>query len=386
MQHGSWALLWLAMLLFSSVGAAFRAGFWAATFFAAGSWLSAHRIGFRKARKSGTAAKNINALTRQSFISTCLHSRAEDVFVFAIVITELEFGNVKRQILLGNIMESTDEPSLDHRPKRLNRIDVNRADNVLAALVIDERMREVLAEPAIAAMRIGAKQADLMRNCRAHEGAQALAGDAINDSSHYLTLAADSAHYNGLAGTTRAARRAGAPGTAALALVPVLGLAADICLIDLDNADQLAETLIGEAGPDPVAHVPSGLIAAKAQHPINLQGANAFLAGHHQMDNAEPVAERLVCILENGADQDGKAVRGIGGGASHALPVESHGAMLFDGHIATAGAANANGPAVLDQIFPTGILMREHGLELRYRQLVDPLLYFLGHGEVPYRV
>ena len=65
-------------------------------------------------------------------------------------------------------MESTDDAALNDRPEALNRIGVNRADNVLGLGVVDGGMRITgLAE--VANRLIGAEQANLVRDCLANE-------------------------------------------------------------------------------------------------------------------------------------------------------------------------------------------------------------------------
>ena len=39
---------------------------------------------------------------------------------------------------------------------------------------------------------------------------------------------------------------------------------------------------------------------------IDLQGADALLAGEHQVNDAEPVAKRLVRVLKDGPDRDAR--------------------------------------------------------------------------------
>ena len=41
---------------------------------------------------------------------------------------------------------------------------------------------------------------------------------------------------------------------------------------------------------------------------LNLEGANALLAGEHQMNDPEPVPQRLVRVLEDRPGDDGEAI------------------------------------------------------------------------------
>src|SRR5262249_5521084 len=145
--------------------------------------------------------------------------------------------------------------------------------------------------------------------------------------------------------------------------MPVLSLPADESFVHLNDTHELAEVLIRQPSADTVAHVPSGAIGTEAHETVDLKGANALLAGHHQMDDPKPVPHRLVRILEHCPDQHGEAVAVRL--TSPALPMER---LCRDGmnfHVTAAGAVHSLGPAIGREICPAGILMREHGLELR---------------------
>jgi hypothetical protein len=89
--------------------------------------------------------------------------------------------------------------------------------------------------------------------------------------------------------------------------VAVPGFAADESFIDLDNAAQLFG-MFDQRNADAVAHVPGRFVRAEAHVAHDLQRAHAFLAGEHQVDDAKPLAERLIRVLENRADDMGEAV------------------------------------------------------------------------------
>jgi hypothetical protein len=96
--------------------------------------------------------------------STFSDRRSEDVRVVTIVIAELEFSDIERQIFVAHLVECPDHAALDQRPKALNRVRVNRADDVLAGVMVDLFVRVGFAEPRIAFPLVGAKQADFVRD------------------------------------------------------------------------------------------------------------------------------------------------------------------------------------------------------------------------------
>src|ERR1700733_15215716 len=81
---------------------------------------------------------------------TSAYRRPEDVRVHAVIIAELEFRDVQRQIFPADFVEAADDPAFEDRPEPLNRIRVDRADDVLSRTVIDNRVRELFAKVGIA--------------------------------------------------------------------------------------------------------------------------------------------------------------------------------------------------------------------------------------------
>ena len=58
------------------------------------------------------------------------YRRIEDVRIETIIISELKFRNVQRQVLGADFVERANNTALQDPPKALNRIRVNRANNV----------------------------------------------------------------------------------------------------------------------------------------------------------------------------------------------------------------------------------------------------------------
>src|SRR5436853_871786 len=92
--------------------------------------------------------------------ATCYRS-LENFRVVAIVVTELEFRDVQRQVLFADLVERADDAALQQRPEAVNGLRVHHAVNVFAARVVHDLMREALAQLAVAFVFIGRDQADL---------------------------------------------------------------------------------------------------------------------------------------------------------------------------------------------------------------------------------
>src|SRR6516225_9427139 len=221
-------------------------------------------------------------------------------------------------------MERTHDPALHDRPEAFDAVGVDRADDVLAASVIDRAAPVVEVEEIVSAVLIRAEQAYSPRYGFVDE---AIDGRAVEFGDHLgddVALALDRANDGRLVGTdTAAAPSAPAVITMPLAGVPVLPLAADECLIQFDDADKLLELLVLQSDANLVAHGPRGFVGAEAHVTLHLQGADALLAGKHEMDHAEPLAQWLVGVLEDRADEMREAV-GSALAAVRALPLPSH--------------------------------------------------------------
>lgn len=301
----------------------------------------------------------------------------EDFRIVSIVVAELELRNVQRQILGADLMERADNTALEDRPEALNRIRVHSADNVLAAFMVHALVLRVVAHSFEDEGFVSRQQANLVRHHFAHECLRVLFGHPAENASDNVTLALDSADDRGLAGPS-------APTTAApLAPVAIVVLAAVPCVIDLDNAHQLAELLVLQSGADAVAHVPSGFVGTETHIAVDLPRANAFLASEHQMDDFEPVPQIDVRVLENGADKVREPISAPLP-AVRALPFPLHSFERINPIAATARAMDALGPAVADQVGIAGILVGKHRLELGDGHLDDlPWLLRSGHDGSP---
>lgn len=159
--------------------------------------------------------------------------------------------------------------------------------------------------------------------------------------------------------------------------MPVLGFAADKCFVHFHDTDQFAEIFVAHTDAEPMAHIPSGFVGAEAHSPVDLQGADALLAGQHHVQNAKPVAERLVGILENRAADMTETV-GRRNATLIALPMPRHRAVLADVRSAATGTFDAIRPAVADKVGATRILGGERLFPLTYGHLMNVLTSHIG--------
>ena len=107
-------------------------------------------------------------------ISASLNRRPEDVGVEAVVVAELKFRDVERQVLAADLVEAAHDAALQERPEAVNALRVHDAINVLLLGVLDEGMVERLAKVTIAGVLISGNERDLIADCFVDELIQGL--------------------------------------------------------------------------------------------------------------------------------------------------------------------------------------------------------------------
>jgi hypothetical protein len=86
--------------------------------------------------------------------------RSEDIHIAAVIIAELEFRNIQWQILFADLVESAHDAALNERPEALDRLSMDRTNDVLTITVADGGVREFVAELAVRTVVVGAEQAE----------------------------------------------------------------------------------------------------------------------------------------------------------------------------------------------------------------------------------
>src|SRR5258708_629673 len=161
--------------------------------------------------------------------------------------------------------------------------------------------------------------------------------------------------------------------------MPVLRLASDERFVHLDNAHELAEIFVLQARTDSVAHIPSGFIRAETHDTLHLESGDALFTGQYHVNDAKPVAQRLVRVLENrpGNNREPIAIRR----ALLALPMPLARFEVINTGVATTRTINPLGPTAGFQIRLTGIVIDEQSLQLADGHLVDGFNF--GHDNLP---
>jgi hypothetical protein len=101
--------------------------------------------------------------------SASINCLSEYVLVQPVIIPELEFGNIQREIFLADFVEGSDHAALQDRPKAFDGLRMDSSDDVLAASMINSGMGVVLGKGIVAPELIGAEQADFRRDGLMHK-------------------------------------------------------------------------------------------------------------------------------------------------------------------------------------------------------------------------
>lgn len=313
------------------------------------------------------------------YASAACYRLFEDIGVVAVVVAKLELCDVERQVFFADLMIGADDTALNQRPKAINCLSVHRTDHVFASGMINRLMRIFLAEVLVANPLIAAQQADLIGNGLTDEAFQSRGLNILDDAGDNVAFAADRTSNDSLASA------AGSAATiSALALVPVLGEAADESFINLDDTNELFELLVLQCRANAVAHVPSGFVGTEAHVAMDLSGADTLLAGQHKVDDAEPLPQVHIRVLEDRPGNVGEPITARA--AIRALPFPLHGFERIDPRTAAAGAIDAIGPAMGHEVGVAGILVRKGRFPLGNGHLVDLAgLFSAGHDGSPFR-
>jgi hypothetical protein len=215
--------------------------------------------------------------------------------IVAVVEAPFKFIEVGGKMLDADLMVGADHGPLEQAPDVLDGVRVNVAPDPFFGGMIDGDMLCVgvpdalVADPAVRVDRCRSVIYDLVQEAMecstipaAYEAEPDLAA-SLNGSDDDRLVAA-------------AVRPAAASG--ALAAVP--------SLIGLDDPGEL-HPVVGHRGADAMAEIPGGLIG-DAQHPLQLVCANALLGLAHDVDGKEPLPQRQLRVVEDGADADAELV------------------------------------------------------------------------------
>ncbi len=140
-------------------------------------------------------------------VSATRYSGTKYVHVLSIVVPKLKLGDVQRHVFGADLMIGADNTALHQRPKTLNCVGVDRADNVLVFAVVNHFMRERSRQIDVAGPSIRSQQANLVGNGFPDKLGYACAINAFQNASDDFALALDCADNADLTGARAAPYR-----------------------------------------------------------------------------------------------------------------------------------------------------------------------------------
>lgn len=237
------ALGWLAMLTALWVWCVYHDYFWASLVFVAASLIGAGLI-------ICFFSENVSTVLGNDASATC-YSRGEDIRIFPVVVSKLKFGNVERQILAADFVEAAHDAAFDQRPETINRLRVDRADNVFAGGMPHNAVGKVLADVTITASVVRRQEANFVGNGFADKALQSIHIHTLDNAGDDRSFALDRPNNCDLSGSGAARGIV----VTALVAMSVMGLPTNVGFVNLNHASELIGLVLTEASADAIAHV-----------------------------------------------------------------------------------------------------------------------------------
>ena len=294
--------------------------------------------------------------------SASSYSAPENIRVLRIIETELKLREIKRQVLFAYMMIVADDATLEQAPERIEVLGMHFAayifaSGVLHCIVLITESGEI----AVSGVLVGCDQTYPIAHGFADETIERCRIGMFDHLTDYVTLSADSTFNRGLIATEPAL-------TALLIPMAILVFTAHIGFVHFDDTHELLKIRIMHRGAQAVAHEPCCSIRAGADHSMNLQCADTFLAGQHQVQDFEPDEKLIVGILENGSNVQREA---IGKRTAFVALPRPRALGLVKLLIAATRASRTSGPAALHEIALAGIFVGKKPIKVGNGHLPD---------------
>ena len=204
-------------------------------------------------------------------VSASSYRPPENIVVVAIVVSERKLVQVKRKVLLADVVVGANNAAFNQGPERVQCLRVDFTANVLADLMLDSLMRIFPVQLAVSNVIIGCEEFHLRANRFGDELLKRVSAEIFDNAADHISFATDRPNHASFS-RSNSARTSGCP------LVPmfILFSSANKGFVYLNDSHQSLKVRIGHARPESVAHVQRGRIRA-ANLPLNLLELMPFL-------------------------------------------------------------------------------------------------------------
>jgi hypothetical protein len=118
-------------------------------------------LAFTSPSHSSPMAENAPVFCGVSGVSATTYGRAEDVRVVPVIVAELKFRNIQRQILAADLVEAAHDAALQQRLEAVNGLRMHHAIDVLPRGMIDGTVIVNLVQRIVGSVLVSRDQADL---------------------------------------------------------------------------------------------------------------------------------------------------------------------------------------------------------------------------------
>ena len=199
-------------------------------------------------------------------------------------------------MLLTDLMERSDDGSLEERPDSLNPVGVNVPDNPLLGGVVDRLMAGVMIlDSKVRLQFVGVDRFGFVLHRPLDEVMEGITPDVGDSFKSDLAATLDRPSHPSLSGAGARAN--------------TLSSTTHKRFVYFDDSKQrrAVERVITHCFPDAVAHVPCRLVT-NAEATMQLVSRDTFLGLTHHVDGKEPFSQRDVGVVHDGSGCHGELV------------------------------------------------------------------------------
>src|SRR5579863_3100210 len=133
-------------------------------------------------------------------VSASSYCFSKHIFVVAVVVPELKFREIQRQISTADAMIGTNDAALQQRPEGIKVLSMNESSDVLPFGVLHGVMRIYAMQALVARELIGSHQRYSVAHRLVYERLKCIAAEILDYPANDTPLAANSSDHAGFTG------------------------------------------------------------------------------------------------------------------------------------------------------------------------------------------